>query len=273
MKTGDYITELIITNKITGESKTIRVKPTPENSYDAGGGIRTNFYRIGIIIPDRGDRPLFLENCMRMIRDQEYRTYAISTYVLKVDFKPSDNTKDITKRYRIGYDALRNKNYDIIFLIENDDWYSPTYIESMLTAWIAAGKPDLFGTRYTIYYHIRLLKGYTMHHETRSSAMSTMIRPDLNFAWCPDHESYTDSWLYDNLPYKLWTPPRDKPICIGIKHGVGMTGGVAHTDSLEAYTDYPNSSFDDADKDWLRSVMDDVSFEFYANYFANEQKI
>jgi hypothetical protein len=218
--------------------------------------------KIGIIIPDRGDRPLFTLNCKRIIKNQTIQP----EIVLFVDFKPENKAVDITKRYRIGYEYLRNKGLDVIFFMENDDYYAPNYLETMLKAWENAGKPALFGTTKTIYYHIKLRKHYTMHHVTRSSAMSTMIKPDLKFNWCADYNPYTDCHLYEVLPYKLFTPDPDKPICIGIKHGIGMTGGHGHATRLDAY-DSLSTSANDPEMSWLRDKMDGESFDFYSRYF------
>lgn len=221
--------------------------------------------KIGVIIPDRGDRSQFLRNCFRLMQNQTLK----HVEVLCVASKPSSNECDITKRYRQGYDFYRGKGFDVIAFVENDDWYSPDYLETMVREWIKAGKPDLFGTRYTIYYNLRVFGYFPMHHESRSSAMSTLIKPDLNFEWCPDNEPYTDVWLYSKLNYKLFTP--EKHICLGIKHGIGKTGGKSHTDRLDRYK--TNTGKLDTDKSFLKSIVDKESFEFYCNVLANENKI
>lgn len=256
------ITEVTLTHRTLG-NRVFKVKSNEDNLFDVG----KSFIRIGIIIPTRGDRPLFLENCKRMIEAQKFLGTAL---VCIVDNAPESDAKDITKRYRHGYDSLRGHLLDVIFLIEDDDFYAPDYFTTMLQAWESVGKPDLFGTRQTIYYHLKLRRYYTMFHEQRSSAMSTMIKPDLNFAWCPDTEVYTDNWLYSQLQYKLFKP--DKIICLGIKHGVGKTGGEAHTTNLDAYYKMSTAA-DDENLAFMKQVMDVDSFEFYSNYFSAEQRI
>lgn len=211
--------------------------------------------KIGIIIPDRGDRPKLLMNCIRMIRAQTIKPDIIEL----VNYKPESTAKDITQRYRRGYDLLRKKGLDLIFLIENDDFYHPTYLENTLKAWIAAGKPDLLGQRQTIYYHIGHRKYFFMFHESRGAAMNTVIKPDLTFDWCPDSEVYTDQWLYTRLKYKLWTS--EKPNCLGIKHNIGLTGGNNHCTNMDRY------KYDDQDLKFLKSVTDPASFEFYSTFY------
>jgi len=224
--------------------------------------------KIGVIIPTRGDRPLFLKNCLRLINNQTLRPNEIYF----VDHPPTSHLCDITKRYRLGYNYFRNKGMDILFFMEDDDWYSPYYIETMIAKWIQAGEPEIFGTAYTIYYNIRLFKFFTMRHTRRSAAMSTMILPDMDFDWCRDQEAYTDSHLWfcakhlktgKKLAGKVFSPERE--ICIGIKHGIGKTGGENHTTFLSRYLG--NGATDDSAKIWLKKTIDFESFEFYSTYF------
>lgn len=215
--------------------------------------------KIGIIIPDRNDRPLFLANCLRLIDNQTLKP----TIVEIVNYPAKSDAVDITERYRYGYDKLRNMDLDVIALMENDEWYSPDYLQIMCDNWVKNDKPDIFGTNYTIYYHIKLFAMFTMHHLTRSSAMSTLIKPDLNFDWCADNEPYTDIHLWKTLKGVCFSPY--KTICLGIKHGVGKCGGFAHTDKLHRYEN--ELSTKDTDKEILRNIVDAKSFKFYSEYF------
>jgi len=215
---------------------------------------------IAILIPDRGDRPLLLDNCLRMMRAQTLQPCHIEL----VNDAPLGDAKDITWRYRTGYDRLRGKGYDLVALIENDDWYAPNYLEEMVRQWEQAGRPDLFGTQYTIYYHIGLKAWFTMKHSRRASAMNTLIKPDLSFAWCQDHDPYTDLHLWKVLEGKGWEP--EPPISMGIKHREGLHGGRNHLDRLERYVNK------DVDCAFLRGLMDSASFKFYSTYYGGIKK-
>ena len=216
--------------------------------------------RIGIIIPDRNDRPLFLKNCMRLIQAQTLQPEIIEL----VNYEAESENVDITQRYRRGYDNLRNKGLDVIALIENDEWYSHDYLEIMVNGWVNNGKPDIFGTNYTIYYHIKLFAYFTMHHLTRSSAMSTLIKPDLNFKWCVDDQPYTDLHLWSVLKGVTFKP--NKTICLGIKHGVGLCGGVNHVDKLHRFTN-KDEKFVYLHKHMIQEHDDFESFNFYTQYY------
>lgn len=210
--------------------------------------------KIGLIIPHKNDRPAFLRNCFRMIDAQTIQPEIVEL----VNDESPYNGCDITWRYRIGYERLRNKGLDVIFLIEDDDWYSPDYLEHLIGAWRQNGNPDIFGTRYTIYYHILYKCHFTMHHADRASAMNTLIKPDLHFNWCNDTDRYTDMHLWSTLKGITFNPERI--ISVGIKHGVGLTGGDTHTNKLHRYKEKTLN---------LSEVMDKESFEFYSNYFDN----
>ncbi len=212
--------------------------------------------RIAVLIPDRGDRPKFMQNCFRMMSVQTLKPETI----LVVDDPPLNDKCDITWRYRTGYERLRGEGYDVIAFIENDDWYSPEYLEQMAEKWEFYRRPDLLGIDYTIYYHVKLKKYFTFQHIQRASAMGTFIKPDLNIIWPQDHDPYTDQWLWVNRcgigRRMVFTP--HKPICVGMKHGEGMAGGIFHTTKLNRYTNEDNG--------FLQRILDSDSYNFYSQF-------
>lgn len=208
--------------------------------------------RLGIIIPDRGDRPAFLQHCLRMMEGQSLRPE-----IIQLINQPAESAAvDITVRYRRGYEALRGKGLDAIFLIENDDWYAADYLETVYNAWLTHNKPDIFGQTYTIYYHLNLKRYFTFHHMDRSSAMNTLLKPDLQFDWCKDEDPYTDMHLWQTLKGITWTPPHI--VCLGIKHGIGLCGGYMHFNRLHR--------FDTVDDGLLAKTVDGVSMAFYNTF-------
>lgn len=210
--------------------------------------------RIAVLIPDRNDRKELLENCLRMMQDQSLQPCMIEL----VNDTPIYDKCDITWRYRLGYERLRNKNIDIIAFIENDDWYHTDYLKTMSEAFCNAGSPDMFGLDHTIYYHIRTFEYFTMHHTRRSSAMNTLIKPDLDIKWGHDNDPYCDVHLWNQI--KGVIIPTKKEICLGIKHGIGLCGGQNHTDKMQRFVNL------DHQKTYLKSIIDKKSFDFYSNY-------
>lgn len=209
--------------------------------------------KVAVIIPDRGDRPDFMEHCEWMILNQincGHLEYFFVNYPARSD------KCDITERYRTAYHSFDGAGLDCILFMENDDWYSPFYIHNLVKAWIENGKPDLFGIGYTYYYHIGINKYIKFDHPRRASMMNTLIKPDLKFEWCADDYPYTDAWLWNKIKNrKTWLP--EAPISIGIKHGIGKSGGEYHRTKLERYNN------DDSDLSFLSSIVDQKSLEFY----------
>jgi hypothetical protein len=224
--------------------------------------------KIAVIIPDRNDRPNFLANCLRMIKSQTVQPLIVE--LVNQKSPAADNEKDITWLYRTGYDKLRNKGLDCILFMENDDFYATDYIETITKEWIKHERPKIFGTNYTIYYHIALKSYVKLEHYSRSSAMSTLIQPDLQIDWGRDDYPYTDSWLWLKNGLNGITFKPSKHICIGMKHGVGLCGGRYHTDdwmsNLKTMTgDFKKYRNADSESNFLREVMDAESFNFFTN--------
>lgn len=208
--------------------------------------------KIAVIVPDRGDRPDFLEHCKRMIESQSLQP----NYVIIFDYPPLSDKCDITERYRTAYHSLDGMDFDCVFFMENDDWYNQHYIMDMVNAWISHGRPDLFGIGYTYYYHIGINKYARFDHPRRASMMNTLMKPDLKFEWCPDEYPYTDAWLWNKIENRKTFSP-EKPISLGIKHGIGKSGGEYHRTKLERY------NLDDTSGEFLSSIVDQDSFLFY----------
>lgn len=222
--------------------------------------------KLALIIPDRGDRPRFFENSLRMLQTQtlqpdkvEFMTYA-----------PESDDVDITQRYRRGYDNLRGKGFDLIGLWESDDWYHPTYLETMVNKWDNLNRPDLFGTASTIYYHLELKAYFRFEHISRSSAMNTFIKPDMDFKWCVDMEPFADMHLWSTIPNRMVFQPQSI-LSIGCKHGIGKTiAGGNHVIDERVKARYLSSKLDVNEEypdGFLKTIMDAESFDFYYNYF------
>lgn len=220
--------------------------------------------KIAVLIPDRGDRPVLLKNCMRMLAAQTVLPAHVEI-VGPDKVAVVDSVCDITKRYRFGYDCLRGKGYDVIAFIENDDWYSPQYLETMAHYWTLFKEPQLMGTDYTIYYHLKLRAWFHIPHPRRASAMNTLIKPDLWIDWPVDNEPYTDIAIWKQMPGCLFKPQH--PIALGMKHGEGLCGGITH---INRFNRFKNTDYD---FEWLKSMVDAPSFEFYKNLYAHQPQL
>lgn len=205
--------------------------------------------KIGVLIITRGDRPKFLEQAKNMLKQQTLQPNEICI----VDDEPLSNDIDITYRYRIGFERLKDK-VDVIILWEDDDYYNPKYIETMFTSWVNNGKPELFGLNNTIYYNINNNKYVHLKHGGRASMMSTMISTKAVIEWGDDNYAYTDMVLWK----KLKGVAVDLGIInMGIKHGTGLCGGGGHVNDWGHYNQV------DSDLSFLKSITGN-EFPFYA---------
>ena len=204
--------------------------------------------KVGVIIPDRNDRPKFLEHCLKMLSKQTMQP----TFIEDVNFVNPTNNFDLTQRVRIGFDRLKNI-CDCVLIIENDDYYSENYIETMVNKWIELGKPELLGTDYTYYYHIFKKQYRKLIHKGRASLMNTLINTKLNVNWCDNNDIFLDLHLWNKHKGLTFTP--EVPIAVGIKHGIGLCGGSGHNRMV--------LTENDESLEVLKSLVDKESFNFY----------
>ena len=176
--------------------------------------------RVGLLTPTRGDRPLFNDQYNELIKSQTVQPDEI----IKVDYKPVSDKKDLGARYKIGIQEAEKRKCDVILLWEDDDWYHPTYLEFMLNKWKQHGKPDVLGINETYYYHIILNGLRHLKHGGRSSAFCTLLK-------IPYRYSFVQEYL------NTVTIPFDKEIlAIGIKHNYGISGGSGHLNKFHYNT-------------------------------------
>jgi len=196
--------------------------------------------RVGLITPTRGDRPQFIEQCKKLMKLQ---TLQPNEWEI-VDEKPLNNEVDITYRFRIGFERLKDK-VDVIVIIEDDDWYSSSYIEKMVNGWIDNGKPDIFGLNNTVYYNINTNKYTHFYHKGRASMMATVLSAKAKINWGKDNYAYTDMVLWQQLK---GVSVDLGIINMGIKHGVGLCGGAGHN------PDWGKYQLVDSDLSYLKSI-------------------
>jgi glycosyltransferase involved in cell wall biosynthesis len=212
--------------------------------------------KVGVVIPDRGDRPQFTDNCVRMMKRQTLQPYRIA----HVNYPPTSPGYDIVARYKTGYDLLKDF-CDVIAFIENDDWYHPMYLELMSKAWESHGRPELFGIDYTINCHLRIKSINLVRHPGRASMNSTLMRGGLRFPFSDEMPPYL-------LDQRLWSRFRgvaignvcSMDITISMKHGLGLCGGKAHS-KLDQYPKLHPETL----PSFLRHTLDYESYEFYTS--------
>ena len=200
-----------------------------------------------IITPDRNDRPELLNHCK----------WQVSQFVNKaehliVNYPAKNNDADIRDRVKFGYEAAIDGGFKWVAIVENDDFYAKDYL---LRMWDYFDTSDFIGSEFTYYINLRNRTWERSHHPNHSSLFTTAFRVEAmkDFKWHLAHKTFLDLdiWKYAGRFRRSFT---DLP-AIGIKHGIGLCGGKGHKGV------FPNK---DQDLLWLKSKVDETSYEFYS---------
>lgn len=212
--------------------------------------------RIAVITPTKGDRPHFLRELYKMIQVQ---TIQPDIHIVVDDVHDCDYS-DVTWRYKLGFKRAREQGADVFVIMEDDDWYAPTYIQMILTEWARNNKPNLFGIGVTIYYNIVMRKYRLLRHPRRASMMAMVVRSDTSIIDCEDENPYLDMYLWTKrTDLTKATILFDEPIAIGIKHGMGLFVGGGHKINLGLY----NKGVDDSNMEFLERYVGNDLINFY----------
>ncbi len=243
--------------------------------------------RIGVITPTRGTRPAFLERCKYYVSRQ-----TVPVEHLIVDYPQKRFQYDLTDRYRVGLKKLENK-CDLIFFMEDDDYYPSNYIETMVNEWKISEEPEIFGIGESYFYHAEeKFVWYKKHPETSSCMYQMCIRADAikKIDWSLVNDLFTDSGLWKQLKWGNITI--GMPLAIGIKHGRGECAAGGHNrwfyinrqDPANLPINHPKLNYDqskstsgphewvlqDPDGSWLRSAIG-ADAEWYENFARNKE--
>ena len=178
-----------------------------------------------LIIPTRGDRPQFIQQCKKYIARQTLQPKG----VLWMDYAPESGAKDITQRYRRGVERAVKAGYEFVVFWEDDDWYHPGYLQWLITNWKAKGKPAFFGVGETYYYHHGISSHIHMPHPGRTSAFCTLAKLPWSTSWPADSQPFLDMHIHRSAKVVTINFPPNQVYAIGIKHGIGKTGGGGHS--------------------------------------------
>jgi hypothetical protein len=199
----------------------------------------------------RGDRPQLLEHC----KWQVSRFAAKPDEHLIVDYAPKDGRPDLTERVKFGYGYAKENGFEWVHILEDDDFYKEDFL---LRQWHHFDKSDFIGSEFTYYYNLRNRTWERTHHPNHSSLFCTAFRVEAmkDFKWNAANKVFLDLDLWQFARKKGFRRTFIELPAIGIKHEIGMTGGKGHKAT------FPNR---DPDLQWLKSKVDQKSFEFYSN--------
>jgi len=225
---------------------------------------------IGVLIPTQHKRDFFLYKSLDMLKRQTLQPDEVLVmdwaHVAKIDI-------DLNWRYINGLIYLFNIGCDCIALWEEDDYYSDDYLKNVITLYQQSGKPNLFGIRNTIYYHLGLKRFALLRHPGHASAMGMVLgRGIFNECvpneWDLDFDYFLTRRVKNAVYVGLNDFTKDEPvISIGIK-GFPTSDTMGHKKESQIYHSnaknslYLSSVFDDSNLEFLKKHTG-VFFEFY----------
>lgn len=202
--------------------------------------------KFATITPDRGDRKPLMDFCK----------YQISRFEVKpdqsyfIDYAPRSENIDIVPRFLEGIERAKEDGFDLVFILESDDYYDPTYFNHIPDA-------DFIGESNTIYYNIRNKTYQNFNHPGRSSLFTTGFKISALKGFRPNpNDRFLDIslWKFANLNNKKMAFRETG--AIGIKHNIGLCGGKGHVLRMK---------HSDNDLEWLSEHVDQEAFDFYKN--------
>lgn len=203
---------------------------------------------IMLLTPDRSDRPELITHC----KWQVSRFVSSFDEHLIVDYPAKNGHPDLTERVRDGYEYAKVQGYDWIAIVENDDFYTKTYLHHIL---LKTNESDFIGSEFTYYYNLKNRSWERTMHPNHSSLFCTAFKVSAmkDFKWNQANKVFldVDLWRYARRFKRTFV---ELP-AIGIKgHGMGLCGGRGHVQVM------PNK---DPDLAWLKSKVDETGFTLY----------
>lgn len=207
-----------------------------------------NTLPISVIIPTRGDRPLF----QRLLNLNIHRCPADD--IILVDYKPTDNTPDLLQRLQNG---VAQAKYNLVAIMEDDDYYPPIYWKALYELSIMHPKNTAYGVKSFAYYHLRLNNYHVWHKHDNSALFCSMFTKNHLEKRLPQYVESTTHAPDMGIDNYLWSTiePSQRLVIdfhyppIGLKHGTGLCGGSGHKPNFYSQPDLCNA--------WLKKQLAD----------------
>lgn len=149
-----------------------------------------------------------------------------------IDYPPKNDRPDLWERFKEGVIEAHEKGVEWLYIFEDDDYYKEAH--SLVLS--PKSDEDIRGVSMSIYYHI-MKRGYKIiKHENRSSLYNTAFKPSaiLPFLEQDENTVFVDIELWKYARKKLKCSFADSITSLGIKHGLGVCGGIGH--KMNSYT-------------------------------------
>ena len=233
-----------------------------------------------VLITPTGARPSQFDICTQLMRQQTYKgdvtwiiiddAYPVSTNKVDLDFRDNWNIVKIQPQPRwstgqntqarniaAGLNAIP-KGAEAIFIIEDDDYYRPVYLECMM----AHKGHDLWGEMKTIYYNVQHRRHITNGNTIHASLFQTAFTPAAIPAMIKSlPNKFIDCVFWTLVPDRILFQEGD--LAIGIKGMPGRGGiGAGHSRAMNMTPDFQLS--------WLKSKIGSDAL-LYERYYGGDR--
>jgi hypothetical protein len=116
---------------------------------------------------------IIVDDCLPLTTNSVGEGFKDKWTIIKVyptpAWMPGDNTQGRNIQYGINvlFRNYKEKDIEAVFIIEDDDYYRPIYLESMMSRF---GNFDTIGERNTIYYNV-LFRGYVTNDNIKHASL------------------------------------------------------------------------------------------------------
>ncbi len=198
------------------------------------------------LTPDRNDRPELLEFC----KHQLSRMNTKPTHSYFINYPAKAANVDLVERVREGIRQAKADGFDLVMIIENDDFYDRSYFDYLPDT-------DFIGSIKTTYYNLKNRTYQDWTHPKRASLFTTGFKISAlnDFEWPENSERFLDLSLWNYAVQKRKSIGWRETGAIGIKHGIGLCGGRGHVQ---------RNKYSDKDLEWLKANTDQDAFTFYS---------
>lgn len=238
-----------------------------------------------VLITPTGARPDQFAMCKRWMKQQTYKGEAawiivddavpVTTHIITDEFRPNwtihkvrpvppwsfgMNTQGRNMTAALNYllSNIQNDSVQAIFIIEDDDYYKPRYLDGMMER---LGNYWALGETNTIYYNVVTRSYADMNNRTHASLFETAFTMDVVEIMRNAHKfKFIDAEFWKNVPNKkLFSDDR---LAIGMK-GMPGRGGIG-----AGHRGWSGMSRDNELR-WLIKEIGISDAEQYKGYYRN----
>lgn len=163
-----------------------------------------------------------------------------------------EGESSLTQKYIEGFNQAKELDIDLIAFAEDDDFYKPNYLEENYTAWVDAGRPDLFGNEETFIYSAINSTCFSQKNPLICPMMNTFMSKNAVFPEVLHPDNCPENILWTKIENKKMAKMKDV-LCIKNNHSLDISPRKARFFMHSEHFSQKNDIQTDSDKSILQS--------------------